>query len=72
MRASDAEGKFDGGVGIVADVTAETEAKVAMSKAQTLPTTRRRLKSDFLANMSHEIRTPMNGVIGLTRAPARD
>jgi two-component system, sensor histidine kinase and response regulator len=62
----DPEGGLEGWVGVVADVTAETGAKAALSKARDTANEASQLKSDFLANMSHEIRTPMNGVIGLT------
>jgi two-component system sensor histidine kinase/response regulator len=65
-RIPDDEGGWEGWVGIVADITAETCAKAALAEARDAATEASRLKSDFLANMSHEIRTPMNGVIGLT------
>ena len=65
-RIPDGEGGWEGWVGIVADITAETGAKAALAQARDAATEASQLKSDFLANMSHEIRTPMNGVIGLT------
>jgi two-component system sensor histidine kinase/response regulator len=65
-RIPDGEGGWEGWVGIVADITAESGAKAALAQARDAATEASRLKSDFLANMSHEIRTPMNGVIGLT------
>ena len=59
-------GETVGSVGILADVTAEAGAEVAMADARDKATEASQLKSDFLANMSHEIRTPMNGIIGMT------
>ena len=59
-------GEIVGSVGILADVTAEAGAEVAMADARDKATEASQLKSDFLANMSHEIRTPMNGIIGMT------
>jgi PAS domain S-box-containing protein len=60
------DGGIAGWVGILADVTSEAGAEVAMADARDKATEASRLKSDFLANMSHEIRTPMNGIIGMT------
>jgi PAS domain S-box-containing protein len=60
------DGETVGSVGILADVTAEAGAEVAMADARDKATEASQLKSDFLANMSHEIRTPMNGIIGMT------
>ena len=72
VRASDAEGKFEGGVGIVADVTAETEAKVAMATARDAADEASRIKSRL--SSEHESRNPHSDEWRDRphRAPARD
>ena len=57
---------------LLADITAITDAQVAMALARDRAEDATRAKSAFLANMSHEIRTPMNAIIGLTHLMSRD
>lgn len=55
-----------GWVGMVADISAEREAAVALRHAKEMAEEAARIKADFLANMSHEIRTPMNAIMGMS------
>jgi PAS domain S-box-containing protein len=52
------QGKYDGVLLTMVDVTELVEARRRAEEATTA-------KSEFLANMSHEIRTPLNGILGM-------
>jgi PAS domain S-box-containing protein len=49
---------------LVADVTAQVQARRSAEVARLTAEEANRAKSQFLANMSHEIRTPINAVTG--------
>ncbi|HRI17424.1 MAG TPA: response regulator [Burkholderiaceae bacterium] len=63
----DAEGRLDGYLGTVTDITESHLHATAMERARAEAEETTRAKSMFLANMSHEIRTPLNAVVGLAR-----
>ena len=60
------DGRPQGFVGVIEDITSVREAHERMREAKEAADAASRAKSEFLANMSHEIRTPMNGIIGMT------
>lgn len=62
----DADGRQQGLVGVIEDITSAREAHERLREAKDAADAASRAKSEFLANMSHEIRTPMNGIIGMT------
>jgi signal transduction histidine kinase len=62
----DSEGGFLGYRGTGRDVTAETEARLALMRSKEEAELADRSKSEFVANMSHELRTPLNAIIGFS------
>lgn len=50
--------------GVMMDITARTQADLAVRQSENRAKMANRAKSEFLANMSHELRTPLNAVIG--------
>jgi PAS domain S-box-containing protein len=64
FRAPD--GRPDGLIGVIVDITALKEAEREADRARATAESAAAAKADFLANMSHEIRTPMNAIIGMT------
>ena len=60
------DGKPDGLIGVIVDITALKEAEREADRARAAAESAAAAKADFLANMSHEIRTPMNAIIGMT------
>ncbi len=61
-----ADGRVDGFIGTMTDVTESHQQSLALERAKSEAEAAARAKSLFLANMSHEIRTPLNAVIGMT------
>ena len=66
VASHDSEGRVDGYIGTVTDVTQSHQQAQALERAKSEAEAAMRAKSLFLANMSHEIRTPLNAVIGMT------
>ncbi len=58
------DGKFNGLVAVITDVTLLKRHEKKIKKALKQAKISDKLKSSFLANMSHEIRTPMNAILG--------
>ncbi len=66
VPSRDGDGRVDGYIGTVTDVTESHHQSLALERAKSEAEAAARAKSLFLANMSHEIRTPLNAVIGMT------
>ncbi|WP_087016296.1 response regulator [Thaumasiovibrio subtropicus] len=60
-----AEGRVAGIVGLLHDLTEQTQMEIALREAKETADDMSRAKGEFLANMSHEIRTPMNAILGM-------
>lgn len=63
----DAEGKIQGGIAIVEDISERKRSEAELHQAKEAAEAANVAKSRFLATMSHEIRTPMNGVLGMAQ-----
>lgn len=61
----DDEGKPEGTIGNIVDITEIKESEIKLIQAQEKLKQASQAKEVFLSTMSHEIRTPLNGVIGL-------
>lgn len=59
-----AQGKPQGILNILMDVSEFREAERATQKAKDAMTEAFRVKSEFVANMSHELRTPLQSIMG--------
>ncbi|MTV48747.1 PAS domain S-box protein [Heliobacillus mobilis] len=62
---NNSEGRLDGLIGVITDITEIQKASEELEKAKELAEQANRAKSEFLTIMSHELRTPMNGILGM-------
>lgn len=61
----DMDGKPDGTIGNIADVTELKNSEIDLRLAKERLSRANKAKETFLSTMSHEIRTPLHGVIGI-------
>ena len=65
-RLNSKDGKPEGFIGTMADITAQKQVEFELIQAKEKATMASKAKDDFLSTMSHEIRTPLNAVIGVS------
>ncbi|MCR4601928.1 MAG: transporter substrate-binding domain-containing protein [Prevotella sp.] len=53
-------------IGVIADISALSEAAHELEKTTQLAKDSLRMKSGFMASMTHELRTPLNAIVGFT------
>ncbi len=63
---SDEEGRAEKVIGMLIDVTSQTEMERELRDAKEAAEAANKAKSYFLSIISHEIRTPMNAIIGMS------